>query len=141
MNDLYRITLMPRAADTFSALRARANCTVDRFSPRYFELRPFMRMYERVSDLLISLKDAGNAHMDQPLLVDGIQTRCIESTLVYFLRLNHERQIKVLLITEFDATASYSKFSSFMSAGGWQLLNHLGVNLPNRNIGSSASIQ
>lgn len=143
-----RIQLMPRAEETYRELRMKgAKFPADTLSPRFCEMRAYANMLKRVNIILFSLLNPRTAAMDQPLLeaLSWIKTRTEDSTLVYFLRLPNESlpdDIKVLHITDCEnSTASYARFSAFISSGGWQLLRDLGFKIPANSIGSSAMIQ
>jgi hypothetical protein len=135
---------MPRAAETYRELKSRAEkLPADPYSPNYYHLRPFVKMFDRVNWILRSLMDPGNLHQDQSLLesLSRIHTRSLDSTLLYFLRVNEERRIDILHITEYDNTNSYARFCDFMDHGGAAVLETLGVELPSQDIGSSFTIQ
>jgi hypothetical protein len=139
----YRIRLMPRAAETYLALKSSANkLPADPYSPDHYKIRPYTKMFGRVNSILCSLMDPGNLHLDQPLLesLGPIHTRTLESTLIYFFRMNEERLIGVLHITEYDSTNSYARFCAFMDHGGWRVFADLGFDLPSVDIGSSGMI-
>lgn len=144
MQETYRIKLMPRAVETYTALRSvTAKLPSDPTSPAFYQIRPYAKMFERVNSILCSLKDPGDLYLDQPLLADLnlIHTRSLGSTLIYFCRWNDERVINILNITEYDSTNSYARFCAFMDSGGWTILADLGVEVPSEDIGSSHMIQ
>src|ERR1051326_9057638 len=111
--DDFQIKLMPRAEETYRVLQAKAaKLPSDPSAPNFFQLRPYAKMLGRVNSLFQSLMDPGNTHLDQPLLesLNWLRVRSLESTLIYFFRMNRARRIGILHITEYDSTNSYARF-------------------------------
>jgi hypothetical protein len=138
----YRISLMPRAEETYRALKTRAGrLPSDPTSPNFYEFRAYAKMLQRVNSIFLSLMDPCDVGLDQPLLesLSWIRTRSHEGTLVYFFRSGH--RVGILHITDSDGANSYARFCLFMECGGSRILAQIGVDLPLGSIGSSAVLQ
>ncbi len=144
MEDAYHIKLMPKAEQQYLALRLRTRrVPVDLPSVPAPSTESPTEHLRRVNSILSSLQDPSQVYLDQSLLerMSWLLTRSIDSTLVYFLRIEALRRVSVLHITQFDSTNAYARFWAFMNEGGCQMLAALGVDIPVGYIGPSALLQ
>jgi hypothetical protein len=105
MEDAYFVKLMPLAERAYLSLRQETRSLSADPSPS-LSRRYSSEHFARVNQILVSLKDPGDVYLDQSLLerMSWLRTRNIDSTLVYFLRVEPRKLVTVLHITRFDNT-------------------------------------
>lgn len=144
MDDAYRVRLMPVAERAYRSLRLTSELApADPLSPSFPIWKSTNEHLGRVNSILRSLRDPNDVYLDERLLarMSWLLTRSIDSTLVYYLRLEETRSVRVLHITQFDSTNAYARFWTLMNEGGCEVLAALGVEVPIDNIGISTRLQ